>query len=262
MKLKDDVKVNLRYGRKNKAIIYGGDNQHIIYIDNDEFIRELPIEEAYDKEIEGVMCGKILFGQINIFYHLSYGFKTVSYENKHGEVSKFTIDHRFMRDNGIYVDIRKFVDKSLQEWYDTIRDNAFKYLNIAYPQGYYIDLNDEEMTDFENRIFRKKYASVDLFSKPLKDNIGRPVVYIGKDPEVLSDVFDYVEVTIPFVENMKNREEYIKIHFDELMQIVRKKVCNNREYKRYKIPFNYLKLTRITITHDSQILLYFNLKTI
>ena len=261
MKNKDDIKVTLKYGR-NTALCYAETRNFVIYIDDNDIIRSISVYDADVCDIKGLENFNIHSETIPSMRKLiNYGFKTVSYSDKFDPVfirSK-TISHKYMVDNGIYVKIYEYVNKPLHEWLDAVTNNIFRYYDIIYPQGYYFDMTEEEAEELSNKIFREEYNNLRLEKDPVKKLIGKPKVDIGRAPETSKNKFDYIQVWIPFVENMRNRMQYVIDHKTAFLYVVKRAVTRNPEFRKYHIPYERLELTRITITEDSYIVFYLDL---
>ena len=261
MKNKEDIKVTLKYGR-NTALCYAETRNFVTYIDDSDVIRIISVYDADVCDIKGLENFNIYSETIPPMRSLiNYGFKTVSYSDKFDPVfiRTKTISHKYMVDNGIYINMYKYTNKPLQEWLDAIRNNIFRYFDIIYPQGYYFNLTQEEIEDIGNKIFREEYNKIRLEKYPVRELIGKPKVDIGRAPETSEDKFDYLQVWIPFVENMRNRMQYVLDHKTAFLNVVKRAVTHDPEFRKYHIPYEHLELTRITITEDSYIVFYLDL---
>lgn len=73
--------------------------------------------------------------------------------------------------------------------------------------------------------------------------------------------FDIIKIQANIIENWpEDKKQYIKKNIKEITTMVIKKLENNQSFKKYGIPINFLRLSHITLTHDSGILFIFELK--
>ena len=60
---------------------------------------------------------------------------------------------------------------------------------------------------------------------------------------------------------MKDRDEYLKEHINEIRQKVVEKLKNSGKFKKYGIPINFLRVCRTTLKKKSNVLQFvFELK--
>ena len=72
--------------------------------------------------------------------------------------------------------------------------------------------------------------------------------------------FDFVNVEFYMIAAVKKRKEFIKKNMKYLLQTAEYKLCNDKRFTKYGVPFNFLKLDRIHITRDSAVIFTYSLK--
>lgn len=92
--------------------------------------------------------------------------------------------------------------------------------------------------------------------------IDTPIFYRSSDnPNTNTFDYIYIDVSILSQNAMNNRDEYLKEHINEIRQKVAEKLNNSREFKRYDVPINFLRVCRTTLKRKSNILQFvFELK--
>lgn len=73
--------------------------------------------------------------------------------------------------------------------------------------------------------------------------------------------FDFIFVDVCIIQNWdSDRKQYIKENMPEIKKRVIAKIEASKQFKRYDIPINFLKLTSITLTRDDILHFIFELK--
>lgn len=94
--------------------------------------------------------------------------------------------------------------------------------------------------------------------------IDRPIFYRSHD-NLSPNTFDYIYVDVSILsENaMKERDKYLKDNISEIRKRVAEKLANSREFKKYGVPINFLRVCRTTLKRKSNVLQFvFELKPI
>lgn len=92
--------------------------------------------------------------------------------------------------------------------------------------------------------------------------IDAPIFYRSSD-NLNANTFDYIymDVSIVSKNSMKDRDEYLKEHINEIRQKVVEKLKNSGKFKKYGIPINFLRVCRTTLKKRSNVLQFvFELK--
>lgn len=87
-------------------------------------------------------------------------------------------------------------------------------------------------------------------------------VYISS-PESPDNVFDYIFVDVNVLsEWTQDRMDYIRKHKKKILEKVINKVENDKEFKRYEIPIQILRVSKITLTKSSVLQVILEMKKI
>lgn len=123
-----------------------------------------------------------------------------------------------------------------------IEDISFSEREILLPELVYLDTPQ----DFVNMVlhYRKtgriKHGLGHCLSKPL-----RPV--FGRYPENPNrDTFDYIHAEIPIKSNIPNRDQLIQERYKDIAKVVADDLARRRDYLKYGIPINCLRVTDCT----------------
>lgn len=77
------------------------------------------------------------------------------------------------------------------------------------------------------------------------------------------NTFDYIFVEVNIVQEWEgDRLTYIKKHKKQIFEMVLKKVQESKRFKKYGIPINFLKFTRVTLKRNSVLEFVLELKVI
>ena len=92
--------------------------------------------------------------------------------------------------------------------------------------------------------------------------IDSPIFY--RSPDNLNEnTFDYIyiDVSIRSDSIMENRDEYLNAHIKEIAERVAEKLENSKDFQKYGVPINFLRVCRTTIKRKSSVLQFvFELK--
>lgn len=83
-----------------------------------------------------------------------------------------------------------------------------------------------------------------------------------RTPENINEAtFDFIYVNVNIVTEWKeDRKQYIKNNMDKILEKVVKKLTNDSTFKKYEVPINFLKVSRITLKNDSVLQFVLELK--
>lgn len=106
---------------------------------------------------------------------------------------------------------------------------------------------------------RPKPQGIDCFVL----SIDKPI--FGRTPENLNPkTFDYIRIIVNIItEWEQDRKKYIENHIEDLNKMILNKLEKNRNFQKFDIPINFLKVSKITFSAKNNFLEYiFEIKEI
>lgn len=91
--------------------------------------------------------------------------------------------------------------------------------------------------------------------------IWKPKIY-RENGNQKKKTFDFINVQMSVRTYMPEKMKFVREHKKELIQMAVNTIKQDKEFKKYNVPVNYLKLGRMTLLQDSQIEYLFELKQV
>lgn len=84
-------------------------------------------------------------------------------------------------------------------------------------------------------------------------SIDKPI-FVRKPENHKKNTFDYIYIDLNIITKWnQDRKEYIQNHIQEINKMVIDKLESNREFKKFDVPVNCLKASRITLRRDNKL---------
>jgi len=122
----------------------------------------------------------------------------------------------------------------------------------------------DSIADLDDYLSREEFESK---SKPEEierfvTNIGTPIfTRVPENPN--KGTFDFIFIQVNIISKWKeDRNKYIHGHLKEIKDMVIGKLKSSRSFKKYGVPVNFLRITRVTLKKDSTLEFVMELKTI
>ena len=146
-------------------------------------------------------------------------------------------------------ELKKFRNELI---WDRVKDKTHIEINISAQ-----DVANQTGHPF---LYNEKVYNPKTFKGTVDKVLSTPIISIGRDIDNDNkNTFDFITVELPIVSYITNKKEFIKRNSKEILKFIEEAVENNRWYKQYGVPFNFLKCTKIIITHMDVVMFYFDL---
>ena len=124
----------------------------------------------------------------------------------------------------------------------------------------HINLKYKDMSIVNQGNFYETFSSAPPISKlPIQNIIWVDKIDICRYNDN-NQYFDFINVEFYMITAVKQRKEFIKKNMKYLTEVAKYKLCNDKRFTKYGVPFNFLKLDRVHITRDSAVIFTYSLK--
>lgn len=226
-------KLNRNWDPRN-TVIYNRRNT-VWYFDNDFRWRHCGAETAIKNKIKNIERSVRKDGRRD--YYISRGF-----DNLFGSNQNFILCIRIL--------------KAMKEG-----DHISELVRLCETMCYYTPTTEEIQ---RRQWWREEMRKQDLVEMPEAERaitkIERPRIYKERG-NTRDKTFDFIQIRMSIKTYMPEKMKFVKEHKKELIQMAYNAVEEDKEFQKYEVPINFLKITRMTLLQDSQIEYLFELKS-
>ena len=162
-------------------------------------------------------------------------------------------------------DVKIYIETASREKvrYRTHPAELMNFLNPEYDWNIFVTamlkLKVGDTLEKLDEYYQNLVSEKEIWSKSLKrfiTKIERPIFICMPENPKKDNTFDFINVDVNIISEWPNKKQYIKMNIKEINKTVLDKIEKSRSFKKYGIPVNYLKISKVTLRKDLNSLHY------
>lgn len=227
-------KLNRNWDPRNEVIYSQNHHKTVWYFDDDFCWRQCSAETAIKKGIKNIKCSTKKDGT-RYYYTINEIWNLFSY------------------DQNWILCIR--IVKAMKEG-----DHISELVRLCETMTYYMRTPEDSkrVQWWRNEMHKQDLAEMSEVERAIT-KIEKPRIYKERGNE-RDKTFDFIQIYMSIKTYMPEKMKFVKEHKKELIQMAYNAIEEDKNFQKYEVPINFLKITRMTLLRDSQIEYLFELK--